>query len=366
MFPAMLKRTPLYEKHLALGARLVPFAGWEMPVSYPAGIIAEHNAVRNNVGLFDVGHMGLIKLHAPNSKLQTDLLKFIQCVTTNDAGKLEENQCQYSVLCNEKGGVVDDILVYRLPDFYMIIANASNTDKLLAWLEKHAAGFGPIDISLWEGYSMLSLQGPKALEAAGLSPGDVKRNHVIWRGKIILSRTGYTGEDGIEIIAPKEEISGLWDSFLHKGIRPCGLGARDTLRLEAGLPLYGHEYDEGTTPLEAGYGWAVKFDKGDFIGRAALLKEKETGLKKHLVGIEMEGRAIPRQGNPVFCRACRQAGVRRSVLCGQATSGTFSPTLKKPIALAYLTSGEKEVLVEIRSEKLPARVVDKTFYKRVK
>lgn len=350
----MLKHTPLYDQHLKLGARMVPFAGWEMPVSYPAGIIAEHNAVRNNVGVFDIGHMGLLKLTTND-----DLLKFVQYVTTNDAAKLEVNQCQYSILCNERGGVVDDILVYRLPEFYMIIANASNADKVLAWLKKYAAGFGAIDISPWEGYSMLSLQGPKALEAAGFPLGDVKRNHVIWRGKILLSRTGYTGEDGIEIIAPKEGISGLWDSFLHKGIQPCGLGARDTLRLEAGLPLYGHEYDEETTPLEAGYGWAVKFDKGDFIGRAALLKEKETGLKKHLVGIEMEGRAIPRHGNPVFYAL-------RSTLCGSITSGTFSPTFKKPIALAYLTSGAKEVLVEIRNEKVPARVVDKTFYKRVK
>lgn len=356
----MLKHTPLYDQHLKLGARMVPFAGWEMPVSYPAGIIAEHNAVRNNVGVFDIGHMGLIKLKVRSSKLKTneELLSFIQYLTTNDAGKLEENQCQYSVLCNEKGGVVDDILVYRLPEFYMIIANASNADKVLAWLKKYAAGFGAIDISPWEGYSMLSLQGPKALEAAGFPLGDVKRNHVIWRGKILLSRTGYTGEDGIEIIAPKEGISGLWDSFLHKGIQPCGLGARDTLRLEAGLPLYGHEYDEETTPLEAGYGWAVKFDKGDFIGRAALLKEKETGLKKHLVGIEMEGRAIPREGNSIV-------GSRESKV-GSVSSGTFSPTLKKPIALAYLTGGEKEVLVEIRNDKVPARVVDKTFYKRVK
>jgi aminomethyltransferase len=348
-----LARTPLFEQHLSLGAKMVPFAGWEMPVSYPAGIIAEHNAVRNFVGIFDIGHMGLIKL-----TIRSNMLNYIQYITTNDATKLEINQCQYSILCDEKGGVVDDILVYRLPDFFLIIANASNTDKVLAWLKKYAAGFGAINISLWGDYSMLSLQGPKALEAAGISPDEIKRNHVVRRGKLLFSRTGYTGEDGVEIIAPKEEIPGLWDAFIRKGIQPCGLGARDTLRLEAGLPLYGHEYDEETTPLEAGYGWAVKFDKGDFIGRSALLREKEAGPKKHLVGLELEGRAIPRKGNLIVDR--RQAKV------GAVASGTFSPTFKRPIALAYLTSDEKEVFVEIRGEPQPARVVDKAFYKRVK
>jgi len=348
-----LKRTALYQKHLGLGAKMVSFAGWEMPVFYPGGIIAEHNAVRNSAGIFDIGHMGLIKVEGNKA------LELIQKAATNDASKLALHQCQYSILCNEKGGVIDDILVYRLPMFYLIVANASNTDKVLGWLKKLS---GDAQVGLYENYTMLSVQGPKAEEIVSkiLSAplADLKRNHAVWWRDIIVSRTGYTGEDGLELIAAKKDAEGVWDSFIKQGVPPCGLGARDTLRLEAGLPLYGHEYDEETSPLDAGYGWAVKFDKGDFIGRAALLKEKEAGLRKRLVGIEMEGRAIPRAGNSIF-------DSRRSKI-GVVTSGTFSPTLRKPIALAYLAGGEKDVLVEIRGEKFPGNVVDKALYKRVK
>jgi len=348
-----LKRTPLYQKHIDLGAKMVPFAGWEMPVYYPAGIIAEHTAVRTSVGIFDIGHMGLIKIEGNGA------LSLIQKAATNDASRLELNQCQYSILCYENGGVVDDILVYRLPMFYLIVANASNTDKVLGWFKKMG---GNANIGLYENYMMLSVQGPKAFAAVSTVLNapiqDIKHNHTLWWRDIIISRTGYTSEDGIELIVAKKEVASLWDSFMKERVQPCGLGARDTLRLEAGLPLYGHEYDEKTTPLEAGYGWAVKFDKGVFIGREALLKEKESGLKKTLVGIEMTGRAIPREGNSIFDHRKSRIGV--------VTSGTFSPTFKKPIALAYLTGKESEVLVEIRGEKIPGKVVDKTFYKRVK
>jgi len=349
-----LKRTPLYQKHVDLGAKMVPFAGWEMPVYYPAGIIAEHTAVRTSVGIFDIGHMGLVKIEGEGA------LSLIQKATTNDASRLELNQCQYSILCNEKGGVVDDILVYRLPMLYLIVANASNTDKVLGWLRTVG---GNTNIGLYENYMMLSVQGPKAFAVVSTvlnAPiSDLKHNHTLWWRDIIISRTGYTGEDGLELIVAKKEVAGLWDAFIKQGVQPCGLGARDTLRLEAGLPLYGHEYDEETTPLEAGYGWAVKFEKGGFIGKAALLKEKEAGLKKTLVGIEMEGRSIPRQGQSIF-----DAEDSRSI--GKVTSGTFSPTLRKPIALAYLTDERKRALVEIRGEKIPGKVVDKTFYKSVK
>lgn len=349
----MLKRTALYQKHLDLGAKMVPFAGWEMPVSYPSGIIAEHNAVRSSVGIFDIGHMGLIKIEGDEA------LTLIQKAATNDASKLALHQCQYSILCNEKGGVIDDILVYRLPMFYLIVANASNTDKVLAWLKKLS---GNTQVGLYENYTMLSVQGPKSEEIVGkiLSAplADLKRNHTVWWRDIIISRTGYTGEDGLELIIAKKEAESVWDPFIKQGVPPCGLGARDTLRLEAGLPLYGHEYDEETSPLDAGYGWAVKFDKGDFVGREALLKEKETGLRKKLVGVEMEGRAIPRAGNSIFDSRKSKIGV--------VTSGAFSPTLRKPIALAYLKGEEKNVLVEIRGGKFPGKVVDKAFYKRVK
>jgi len=336
---------------------MVPFAGWEMPVSYPAGIIAEHNSVRNSVGIFDIGHMGLIKIEGDEA------LSLIQKTATNNAAKLAINQCQYSVLCNQAGGVIDDILVYRLPMLYMIVCNASNTDKVLSWFKKCASPFKQATVSLYENYCMLSIQGPEAekIVSQTLSVGlsDLKRNHTLWWRDIIISRTGYTGEDGIELIAAKKEVPGIWDAFIKQGVQPCGLGARDTLRLEAGLPLYGHEYDEETTPLDADYAWAVEFDKGDFIGREALLKEKDTGVRKKLVGIEMEGRAIPREGNSIF-----DAG--NSKLIGKVTSGTFSPTFKKPVALAYLNGEEKEVLVEIRGEKYPGKVVDKAFFRRVK
>jgi aminomethyltransferase len=346
----MLKQTPLKAQHQSLDAKMVPFAGWEMPVSYPAGIIAEHTAVRTAAGIFDIGHMGLIKIEGK------DALPFLQSVTTNDAAKLEVNQCQYSVLCNEKGGTVDDILVYRLPMNYLIVCNACNYDKVLAWFAKHAQSY--------ENYCMLSIQGPKALEitskvlSAPLS--ELKRNHLLWWRDILVSRTGYTGEDGAELIVAKSETKNIWDLFIKAGVQPCGLGARDTLRLEAGLPLYGHEYDDETSPLEAGYSWAVKFDKGNFIGRDALLLAKEKGLRKKLVGLDIEGRAIAREGNLIVDRG--------TLNIGRVTSGTFSPTLKKPIAMAYLEGTGlglgASVGIEIRGNIVPAKIVAKTFYKR--
>lgn len=343
-----LKRTPLYQKHVDLGAKIVPFAGWEMPVSYPAGIIAEHLAVRSSAGLFDISHMGLIKIEGD------DALKLIQKVATNDAAKLAVNQCQYSVLCNERGGAIDDVLVYRLPMSYLVIANASNTEKVFAWLKSFKPNSSLVDY--YNNYCMLSIQGPKAFEVAGkilLAPlKEIKHNHTLWWKDIILSRTGYTGEDGLEMIVAKSEAPALWDSFIKEKVQPCGLGARDTLRLEAGLPLYGHEYDESTSPLEAGYSWAVRFDKGDFIGRETLL----TGPKKTLVGLLPNGRAIPRQGTEVFLGGEK---------IGQVTSGTFSPTLSRPIALAYLTKKAEAVELEIRGQRFTAAVVDKTFLKSV-
>jgi aminomethyltransferase len=355
----MLKRTPLYEQHLKLGARMVEFAGWEMPVSYPAGIIAEHNAVRSSVGIFDIGHMGLIKIEGE------DALTLIQKTTTNDASRLELNSGQYSILCNDKGGVVDDILVYRLPMFYLIVCNASNAEKVLGWLKNQAKAFKYASVSPYENYCMLSVQGPKSeavvSKVLNVALADLKHNHTLWWRDIIVSRTGYTGEDGLELIVAKKEAEKIWAGFMKEKVQPCGLGARDTLRLEAGLPLYGYEYDEETTPLEAGYGWAVKFDKGDFIGREALLREEETGIRKKLVGILMEGRAIPREGNSIF-------DIRNSKLVGKVTSGTFSPTFKKPIALAYLSHEQaaigNKVEIEIRGNKIPAKVVAKTLYKR--
>lgn len=337
---------------------MVPFAGWEMPVSYKS-IIEEHTAVRNSAGIFDIGHMGLIKVEGDAA------LSFIQSVATNDASKLSVNECQYSVLCNDAGGAIDDILVYRLPMLYMIVCNASNNDKVLAWLGERAKAFKQAAVSPYENYCMLSLQGPGAKERAvktlNVPLSDLPRNHLFWWKDIIISRTGYTGEDGLEFIVHKNEALKLWEGFIRAGVPPCGLGARDTLRLEAGLPLYGHEYDEKTSPLEAGYGWAVKLDKGGFVGKAALKEQKEHGPVKKLVGLAPEGRAIPREGFPVFDASGQEE-------IGKVTSGTFSPTLKKPIALAYLAARFAETgklaAIDIRGNKTAAKIVAKTFYKR--
>ncbi|MBN3033124.1 MAG: glycine cleavage system aminomethyltransferase GcvT [Candidatus Saganbacteria bacterium] len=353
MAAEILKRTPLYEEHLRLGAKLVPFAGWEMPVSYPAGILAEHQAVRRAAGLFDIGHMGLIKVEGDGA------LALVQKAATNDAARLSMNQCQYSLLCNERGGVIDDLLVYRLPMFYLIVANAVNAERVAARLK----AFGDnSSVGFYDAYCALSLQGPQACQLAekvlSAALAGLKKNHAIWWRDIIISRTGYTGEDGCELIVAKTEAAKLWQAFMKEGVQPCGLGARDTLRLEAGLPLYGHEYDESTTPLEAGYGWAVKFDKSEFAGRAALLAEKSQGRKKQLVGIELDGRAIPRQGARVFTVDGRPLGA--------VTSGTFSPTLRRPVALAYLTAPAAQVAVEIRGAKYSGKVVDKAFRQGVK
>ena len=366
----MLKRTPLYNNHVKLNAKMVPFAGWEMPVSYK-GIIEEHNAVRKSSGLFDIGHMGLIKIKNSSfaaaqlrrmdkkSKIKNnEPLNFIQYITTNDVAKLEENRCQYSILCNEAGGTVDDILVYRLADRYMIVCNACNTDKVVGWLASRLRPRQGVLVELEEQRAILSVQGPQAEKIVGgalnIDLSTLKRNRTLWHKNILVSRTGYTGEDGLELIAGKDKVVSLWQTFIKEGVQPCGLGARDTLRLEAGLPLYGHEYDQETSPLEAGYGWAVKFGKGDFIGRKALLQQKEKGVTKKLMGLEVEGKSIPRAGDLVSC--------------GKVTSGTFSPTFKKPIALAYLAAKEavpgNTVQVEIRGRKIPAKVVAKTFYKR--
>lgn len=360
----MLKQTPLLENHLALNAKIVPFAGWEMPVSYPAGILAEHAAVRNSAGIFDIGHMGLIKIEGK------DALPFLQNIATNDASKLEINQCQYSVLCNEKGGTVDDILVYRLPMNYLVVCNACNYDKVLAWFAQYTPKFKSLVAAPYENYCMLSAQGPKALEitakvlSAPLST--LKHNHLLWWRDILVSRTGYTGEDGAELIVAKSETKNIWDLFIKAGVQPCGLGARDTLRLEAGLPLYGHEYDDDTSPLEAGYSWAVKFDKGNFVGRAALIEAKEKGLRKKLVGLEVEGKAIAREGALIVERGTTSTSSVESLSVGRVTSGTFSPTLKKPIAMAYLEGAGTGagVGIEIRGNIVPAKIVAKTFYKR--
>lgn len=348
----MPKRTPLYDKHLELKAKMVPFAGWEMPIYYPQGIIAEHKAVRGSCGVFDIGHMGLIRVKGQGSRA------FLNKIGTNDVSTLKDFSCQYSVICNEAGGAIDDILTYKFSNHYIVVANASNADKVLEWFKRHADG---VEIQLLNDVSMLAVQGPRSESVVVELFGDeeiakLKRNHCLVLGDITVSRTGYTGEDGFELFVPNEKIGEIWDSIIEMKVQPCGLGARDTLRLEAGLPLYGHEYNDKTTPLEAGYSWAVKLNK-DFIGRGALMGEQ----KKKLVGIVLSEKNIPREGFKVY------NGGEDPI--GEVTSGTFSPSLEKPIALAYIYNRDRakdknEIRVEVRGKRIEGKIVPLPFIKR--
>ncbi|MFC1495992.1 glycine cleavage system aminomethyltransferase GcvT [Candidatus Margulisiibacteriota bacterium] len=353
----MTNKTPLYTKHLELKAKMIPFAGWEMPISYPTGIIAEHKAVRASCGIFDIGHMGLIKIKDKREKIKA-MEDYINKITTNDVRKLVDYSSQYSIICNEEGGVVDDILVYKFPEHYTLVVNASNTDKVIDWLSKFS---GEIQFELLTNVSLLAVQGPQAKgvieKLTGTAPA-VKRNHCYHYKDLIISRTGYTGEDGYELFVPHKTIEELWGFFIDQKVKPCGLGCRDTLRLEAGYPLYGNEYNDKTTPLEAGYNWAVKLDKGQFVGQEKLITEKETGVHKRLVGMVLSEKTVPRHGFKVFDVGAGQIG--------EVTSGTFSPSLEKPIAMAYINSGYtgNQLDVEIRGKRVSAEIVSLPFYKR--
>jgi aminomethyltransferase len=358
-----MKRTPLYDAHRQLGARMVEFAGWEMPVQYE-GIIAEHRAVRRGAGLFDVSHMGEIEISGAHA------LAACQRVTTNDVARLRDGEAQYTLLCLPSGGVVDDVIVYRLAaDRFLFCVNAGNRDADFAWLREAAAGAAVSDRS--NEYAQLALQGPHAtailqpltaVPLATLPPfafatGDVTGYEAI------VAHTGYTGEDGWELYCAPDAAPPLWAALLAAGqpagLQAAGLGARDTLRLEAALPLYGHELSRDTTPLEAGLRRFVRFEKGDFIGREALLRQQTAGLPRCLVGLRMVEPGIPRQGHRILSHG-EPVGV--------VTSGTKSPTLGLAIALAYVTPACAEVgtplAVEIRQRALAAEVVSRPFYRR--
>lgn len=359
-----LLRTPLHEVHRREGAKIVEFAGWEMPVEY-AGIKQEHQAVRTGVGLFDLSHMGEIEVKGPGAAA------FVNGLITNDVERLEPWQALYTCMCREDGGILDDLLVYRYPDsesggaHYGLVVNASNRDKIVAWMESHAAPDAAMtDFSLSTG--LLAVQGPGAqallqplagtdLEAIGYYHFTV--GTVAGIPDIVISRTGYTGEDGFELYVPWGRAEDLWNALRSReGILPIGLGARDTLRLEAGYSLYGHEIDEQTTPLDAGLGWVVRWAKPDFLGKAALLRQKEAGVRKAVVGLEMQGRGIPRQGYPV-------QGPEGPV--GVVTSGTWSPSLGKGVALASVDVAHRaegtELQVSVRGRLEPAKVVRPPF-----
>lgn len=359
-----MKATPLNAVHRQIGARMVPFGGWDMPVQY-SGILEEHRAVRGTAGLFDISHMGEIEFRGP------DALAAVQRLVTSDASKLAIGQVQYAALCYENGTFVDDLTVYKLAaDHFMFTVNASNIEKDYQWITAHVVGNVEVR-NISDQTALLALQGPKALEILRkLTPVDLSQIRYYWfqRGNVLdadalISRTGYTGEDGFEIYLVPDKAEPLWRRLLEEGrafgLLPVGLGARDTLRLEAKMALYGNDIDDAHTVLEADLGWIVKFDKGEFIGRAALEKQKAAGLTRKLVGFEMVGRGIGRAHYKI---------VRNGKEIGEVTSGAPSPTLGKNIGLGYVviehaTIGT-DVGILIRGEPVPAKIVPTPFYKR--
>jgi aminomethyltransferase len=362
---AVLARTPLYDAHRALGAKLVEFGGWEMPVSY-RGILEEHRAVRSAAGLFDVSHMGEIELLGPHAAAAC------QRLTSNDVRRLANGHVQYTILCREDGGVVDDVTLYRLNDQrFFFCVNASNIAKDLAWIREHAGPATVVDRS--EATGLIALQGPAAgAILQGMTPLPLAKLKSFRFGRsevagipVLVSRTGYTGEDGFELFVDAPHAPALWQALMDAGrpagIAPIGLGARDTLRLEAALALYGHELDDQTSPLAAGLGRWVQLDGEDFIGRSALLHEQEAGIPRRLVGLALRGQGIARQGYPV---------VHEGAPIGIVTSGTLSPTLGTAVALAYVATSlavpGTSLAVEIRGRAVPAEVVPTPFYRRAR
>ena len=363
-----LRRTPLYDEHVALGARMVPFAGWEMPIQYPSGIVAEHRAVRGAAGLFDLSHMGEVYLRGPGAGAAADRL------VSSDIAGLEAGAARYGLLCSERGTIVDDVIVYRLePETYLIVVNASNRDKDVAHMRRYV----PADVSLEDASldtALIAVQGPRApVILASVADLEVREATVesippfgvvsarVGGARATVARTGYTGEDGFEVFLPWDRATGPWSRLLAAGgamgLLPCGLGARDTLRLEARYSLYGNEIDETTDPIEAGLGWTCRLEK-EFVGRDAIAKAKEHGPTRRIVGLVVDG-AVARHGFPV---------VHDGAEVGRVTSGTFGPTVGRNVALAYvpvaLAKVGTELAVRIRERDVPAKVVKTPFYRR--
>jgi aminomethyltransferase len=360
-----MKLTPFHDIHVQLGAKMVEFAGFHMPIQYK-GIISEHKRVRESVGVFDVTHMGEFEVHG------RDAFDFVQYMTTNDVGKLEKGRVQYSTMCYEHGGIVDDLLVYHCGDYLQLVVNASNLAKDYAWLRDHLKG----DVQLVDrsdDTALLAVQGPRSADVLRKLtdvPVDEMNYYSFRSGKVagidcLVSRTGYTGELGFELYFKADPDPGrrIWEALFESGaefdIEAIGLGARDTLRLEAGFCLYGNDIDQTTLPPEARLGWITKLEKGEFIGRDAIVKAKEAGLKRTLVGLTVEGRAIPRQGYEISVGG---------TVCGHVTSGTKSPMLDIGIAMGYVPkehSAEGTVVdILIRNQAVPAKVVRVPFIKK--
>ena len=357
-----LKRTPLHDLHAALGAKMVPFAGFEMPVQYPTGITAEHKAVRQRAGLFDVSHMGEFIVRGPGA------VDFVNYVTTNNVAALAVGQVQYSTILNERGTIEDDCLVYRFEDHLMMVVNASNAVKDYDHIQGSLRRFDCTLENVSDDVALLALQGPDAQRIlAAFTRADldaVEYYHftvgtVAGADDVIISRTGYTGEDGFELYFAPEHAETIWNALTREGtVTPAGLGARDTLRLEMGMALYGNDIDDTTTPLEANLGWLVKLPKGDFVGREALVRQKEQGIPRKLAGFTTGERSFPRHGYPVFVDGQPSGSVR---------SGTMSPSLEIPIGTAYLPTAKARegtaFEIEIRGKRVGATVVKMPFYK---
>ncbi len=362
----MSRKTPLYDEHVRLGGKIVDFAGWEMPVQY-SGVIDEHKAVREAAGLFDVSHMGELEFKGPDAEAA------LQYLTTNDVTKMTDGRAQYSILCNERGTVVDDIIVYRFnPHHYMLVVNASNAEKDFQWCKAHLKG----DVTLTDrsdAFALIAFQGPKApeilatltdLPVADMPPYHFLLGEVAGHPDGIVASTGYTGESGFEIFSKPADAPAIWQALIERGnavgVKPAGLGARDTLRLEMKYSLYGHEITDETTPLEAGLAWVVKLDTpDDFIGKAALVKAKENGLPRKLVGFRMLEPGIPRQGYPILVDGSPS---------GIVTSGTMSPSLGEAIGIGFVPKESAtlgtEISIDIRGRARKAEVVKTPFYKR--
>ena len=344
-----LLRTPLHDRHVALGARMVPFAGWEMPVQYE-GVIPEHRAVRHDAGVFDVSHMGEIEVEGPRA------LELLQGLISSDLAKVEPGHARYTLLTNDEGGIVDDLIAYRLDEFrWLLVVNASNKDTDHAWIkEREISGSDVRDVSLE--YALLAVQGPRAIARLGLpeAPRNTFAEETIDGVQTMVNRTGYTGEDGCEILCMAEDAERLWDAIVARGVTPCGLGARDTLRLEAGLALHGNDISPDTDAISAGLGWTCALDK-QFTGVEELRRIKGEGAARKLVAFVMEERAIPRHGMAI------EGG-------GEVTSGTHSPTLDVGIGMGYVPAAQAEVGTElgidVRGKTRRARVVKKPFYTR--
>ncbi|PYT01018.1 MAG: glycine cleavage system aminomethyltransferase GcvT [Acidobacteria bacterium] len=363
-----LKKTPLNAAHRELGGKMVDFGGWDMPVQYPAGVIEEHMATRTRAGLFDVSHMGEIWVEGE------DAIPFINRITTNDVTKLVDGQAHYSALTNEKGGVVDDLLVYRFDQGkLLLVVNAGTTEKDWDWIAAHDKGENITLTNASADYCQIAVQGPEAVDIVkaltDTNLDEIKYYHFT-TGRVdgvesIISRTGYTGEDGFEVYADAKYAVQLWNKILETGksvgILPCGLAARNTLRLESAMSLYGHELSDDITPLEANLGWITKLNKGDFIGSDALKQKKESGLTRKIVGFEMTQPGIARDGHDVFIDDKR---------VGYVTSGSPAPFLKKNIGLAFLpvefANDGQEIKIDVRGKHLSAKVVPTPFYKRQK